>query len=245
MLKANTQPQAIESAPSARFSRWIFAASLAAHGTVVWAFHASAAEPVRPQVQKIEIEFAPPPPEPEPEPEKPEPEVAPPPQEVPPVPRPERKAPLPRPLAAAPSEPVATDQPIGSDFPSGDEGNLPPAPAGVPAPGPLVEAPPAPPPPPPPPPVIEAREGANYLNNPRPSYPRRALEAGWEGRVLLKVKVLPNGHVGGAVVQKSAGRSALDEAALEVVKGWLFVPATQGGRPVAGWVSVPFEFRIQ
>jgi protein TonB len=92
--------------------------------------------------------------------------------------------------------------------------------------------------------VIEAKEGANYLKNPRPPYPRLALREGWEGKVVLRVKVLPNGKVGGATVQKSAGRSVLDDAALEIVKSWTFVPATQGGAPIAGWVSVPFEFQI-
>jgi protein TonB len=45
-------------------------------------------------------------------------------------------------------------------------------------------------------------------------------------------------------VQKSAGRSVLDDAAIEIVKSWTFVPATQGGVAIAGWVSVPFEFQI-
>ncbi|MEY4576254.1 MAG: TonB family protein [Pseudomonadota bacterium] len=62
--------------------------------------------------------------------------------------------------------------------------------------------------------------------------------------MILRVKVLPNGKVGGATVQQSAGRNALDEAALEIVQSWTFVPATQGGKPIAGWVAVPFEFRI-
>jgi protein TonB len=92
--------------------------------------------------------------------------------------------------------------------------------------------------------VVEAKEGANYLKNPRPRYPHIALREGWEGRVILRVQVLPNGKVGAATVQKSAGRSVFDEAALEIVKSWSFVPATQGGKPVAGWVAVPFDFRI-
>jgi protein TonB len=92
--------------------------------------------------------------------------------------------------------------------------------------------------------VIEAKEGANYLKNPRPDYPRIALREGWEGKVILRVKVLPTGKVAGASVQTSAGRGALDEAALATVKDWTFVPATQGGKPIAGWVTVPIEFRI-
>jgi protein TonB len=80
------------------------------------------------------------------------------------------------------------------------------------------------------------------LKNPRPRYPRLALKEGWEGKVILRIKVLPNGKVGGVTVQQSAGRTVLDEAALEVAQNWTFVPATQGGKPIAGWVLVPVEF---
>ena len=103
----------------------------------------------------------------------------------------------------------------------------------------------APPPPPPPAPVIEAKEGANYLKNPRPAYPRRAQREGWQGSVLLRVRVLASGRPGDIAVQKSSGHEALDEAAAEAVKAWTFVPATQGGNPIAGWVNVPIEFRLQ
>lgn len=229
--------------PSTRIVRSVFAVSLAVHGSLIWVLHASAAEPVRVIPEQIEIELAPPPPPPppppkqEPEPEKPE--VAPPPE-----PRPAHK-PVPRLTpSATPAETAAKPEEIGTDIPQGEDGDLPPAPVGLAPPEPReVVAPP--PPPPPPPPVIEAREGANYLNNPRPAYPRSALREGWQGRVVLRVRVLPNGKVESARVQTSAGHDTLDEAALEIVKSWSFVPATQGGKPIAGWVSVPFEFKIQ
>lgn len=242
----------IEPVKSPRLSRWVLVASVTVHGTVAVALRASAASPARPVVpEQIEIELAPPPPpEPEPEEEKapePEPEPEPEPVKIPP-PRPERRVVEPPPKAPPPTEPATSEpsepsEPVGTDIPVGDVPTHPAAPPGKPAPAPREVAPPAPPPPPPP--VIEAREGANYLKNPRPAYPRAALREGWEGRVVLRVKVLPNGKVGGAVVQKSAGRAALDDAALEAVKSWTFVPATQGGKPVTGWVSVPFEFRLQ
>lgn len=111
-----------------------------------------------------------------------------------------------------------------------------------------ADAPPAPPAPaaPPAPPSIEpAHEGANYLKNPRPAYPALALRRGWEGQVLLRVHVSPQGRAADIAVQKSSGRDALDQAAVEAVRGWAFVPAKQGGSPVAGWVTVPIVFRLQ
>ena len=46
-------------------------------------------------------------------------------------------------------------------------------------------------------------------------------------------------------VKRSSGRSLLDDAAKEAVKGWTFVPATQGGVAIPGWVEVPLVFKLQ
>jgi protein TonB len=83
------------------------------------------------------------------------------------------------------------------------------------------------------------------LKNPRPSYPRIAQREGWEGSVLLRVRVLPSGKPGNIAVQKSSGRKILDEAAIDAVTSWTFIPATQGGASIEGWVTVPIDFRLQ
>jgi protein TonB len=112
----------------------------------------------------------------------------------------------------------------------------------------------APPPPPAPtpapvhvaaPPVVAAHEGANYLKNPRPAYPELAQRRGWEGEVLLRVRVSPEGRPVTISVQKSSGRDLLDTAAIEAVRGWSFVPAHLGAQPTAGWVTVPIVFHLQ
>jgi protein TonB len=92
---------------------------------------------------------------------------------------------------------------------------------------------------------VEAKEGANYLKNPRPAYPHLAKRENWQGTVVLRVRVFPTGRAGDVTVQKSSGHSVLDDAALDAAKVWTFVPATQAGQPVAGWVTVPIEFRLQ
>jgi protein TonB len=83
-----------------------------------------------------------------------------------------------------------------------------------------------------------------YLNNPAPAYPSFAQSQGWEGKVLLKVHVLSSGRPDNIAVQKSSGRKTLDEAALNAVKGWTFVPAKRGQTPIDGWVTVPIEFKL-
>jgi protein TonB len=94
-------------------------------------------------------------------------------------------------------------------------------------------------------PPVAAHEGANYLKNPRPAYPEIALRRGWEGQVLLHVRVSPEGRPTTISVVGSSGRDVLDQAAVEAVHGWTFVPARQGRETVAGWVHVPIVFHLQ
>lgn len=90
----------------------------------------------------------------------------------------------------------------------------------------------------------EAKAHAAYLHNPKPDYPALARQRQWEGKVLLKVRVLASGRPGEVSVQQSSGHEALDEAALNVVQRWNFVPAKRGGTPVDSWVSVPIVFKL-
>jgi TonB family protein len=84
----------------------------------------------------------------------------------------------------------------------------------------------------------------SYLRNPRPVYPRVALENGWEGTTLLRVQVLANGTAGTMEVLESSGHEVLDEAALKTVRRWRFVAARQKNVPVASWVEIPIQFEL-
>ncbi len=92
--------------------------------------------------------------------------------------------------------------------------------------------------------ITEARGSAGYLNNPPPSYPAVAQRQGWEGKVVLKVRVQANGKPDSVQIQQSSGRQALDEAALNAVKQWTFIPAKRGTTPIDGWAIVPIEFKL-
>ncbi|MEB2650862.1 energy transducer TonB [Pseudomonas siliginis] len=129
----------------------------------------------------------------------------------------------------------------------------PPPPKPIPKPKPVEQAPakpaapiaaPAPPAPPAPAPVTPASANAAYLKNPAPEYPSLAQRRGWEGTVLLRVHVLASGKPGEIQIAKSSGRQQLDDAALNAVKRWSFVPAKQGDVAQDGWVSVPIDFKI-
>jgi periplasmic protein TonB len=78
----------------------------------------------------------------------------------------------------------------------------------------------------------------------KPHYPESARRARAEGTTLLKFQVLATGRVGEILIEKSAGRRDLDEAAAEAVKRWRFEPARMGKEPVAVWVTLPIEFKL-
>lgn len=68
---------------------------------------------------------------------------------------------------------------------------------------------------------------------------------GWEGRVVLRVEVLADGSAGAVSVAKSSGHEALDDAALEAVRRWKFVPAKRDGAAVNSSVNVPINFNLK
>lgn len=93
--------------------------------------------------------------------------------------------------------------------------------------------------------VTQARAFAGYLHNPKPNYPGVARSRHWEGLVLLRVYVTPDGHCGNLNVARSSGHDVLDESAVAAVRNWRFVPGKRGDTPIASWVTVPIEFALR
>jgi protein TonB len=94
-------------------------------------------------------------------------------------------------------------------------------------------------------PVIEPPSfGAAYLNNPAPAYPMLARKMGEQGKVLLKVLVSQDGKAEVVKVDTSSGHQKLDQAAIEAVKRWSFVPAKRSNKPISAYVLVPVNFTL-
>ena len=66
-----------------------------------------------------------------------------------------------------------------------------------------------------------------------------------EGKVLLLVQVSAHGTAAHVRVRQSSGFTRLDDAALEAVRQWHFVPAKRGEEAIAASVIVPIVFRIE
>jgi protein TonB len=83
------------------------------------------------------------------------------------------------------------------------------------------------------------------MNNPKPAYPSIAIRRQWEGKVSLKVFVRADGRVGEVLVAATSGHDVLDEAAVEAVRQWRFVPAKRSGQPVDSWVTFPINWNLE
>ncbi|MCL2886458.1 MAG: TonB family protein [Betaproteobacteria bacterium] len=93
--------------------------------------------------------------------------------------------------------------------------------------------------------VTAARYDAAYLSNPEPKYPLLSRRLGEEGKVLLRVRVTPDGRASAVELEKSSNFARLDEAARQAVAGWRFVPARRGNEAVEASVIVPIIFSLE
>ncbi len=98
--------------------------------------------------------------------------------------------------------------------------------------------------PPPAPVVTPARFDADYLKNPAPQYPLTSRMMKEHGTVLLWVNVTAQGDAERVRVHQSSGKPRLDEAALDAVGQWRFVPARRGDQAIAASVIVPIVFEL-
>lgn len=213
---------------------WIAAAVVVGLHALASGLRIGASEPVVAPRNEVTVELIRPvivPPQKEPEPPKPKPE----PPKVVKKPTPVR------------TPPPALRTPVASEVIPQDAIVIPENTTAALTSEPVVAAPPAPPPAPEPvkeEPVTEPSAFAAYLSNPPPDYPAFAQRQGWEGKVILRVRVLASGKASTIEVKASSGRKSLDEAAVDAVRGWTFVPSKRGSTPIDGWATVPIEFKL-
>lgn len=169
----------------------------------------------QPPAPVVEPPPAPPPPEPAKPSRRPKPKPKPKPK---PVPRPE-----PTPVAAAP-EPTPTPPPRPPQEPV----QIARAPETTPA---IT--------------TVAPRFDAAYLRNPAPQYPRVSRRRGEQGQVLLRVRVTTAGRPAEVELERSSGYRRLDQAAIDTVRRWRFVPASRAGDAVEADVLVPINFRLE
>jgi protein TonB len=157
---------------------------------------------------------------------------------VPPPPAP--PAPVKQPVAKAPA-PVKTvaPQPLAIADPTPS----PNAPVGVIEPAPVVaavvEAPPAPAR------VELPSSDADYLQNPKPPYPAMSKRLGEQGKVVVRVLIGLDGTAQKAEFKLRSGFERLDQAAMDTVLRWRYVPGKRAGVAEAMWFNVPINFVLE
>ncbi|HET9018557.1 MAG TPA: TonB family protein [Acetobacteraceae bacterium] len=200
-----------------------------------------APEPPPPAPEPPPPEPPPPPPPPAPTPEPPPPAAEAPPPEPAPLPIPPEPPPPPPPprQVEAPRRPAEVRRPPPR-VERRPETPVKPAPT-----PPRVAAPAAPPAPAPAAlPIAPPSLPGGMAERCPPTYPRAARRGNVQGRVVMRVRVSADGRAVSAEVVASSGSPLLDRAAMEAVTTCRFVPATQGGHPVAFVYDVPYRFRL-
>ena len=86
---------------------------------------------------------------------------------------------------------------------------------------------------------------ADYLNNPKPQFPSLSKRLQEQGKVVVRVLIGTDGQATQASVKVSSGFERLDQAALNTVLKWRYVPGKRGGVAEAMWFDVPINWVLQ
>lgn len=81
------------------------------------------------------------------------------------------------------------------------------------------------------------------MHNPAPNYPALSKRNRETGTVMLLVKVNPDGSVDTVSLHNTSGYDRLDQAAMQAVARWHFVPGRRGDEAISASVIVPISFK--
>lgn len=85
---------------------------------------------------------------------------------------------------------------------------------------------------------------ADYLSNPKPTYPAMSKRLGEQGKVVVRVLIGADGLPQKSELRQSSGFDRLDDAALATVMKWRYVPGKRDGKAEPMWFDVPIIFRL-
>ena len=91
--------------------------------------------------------------------------------------------------------------------------------------------------------ILEDDERPRLIKRKEPVYPKAAIKDGTEGEILLQVTIDKKGQVEKVKILKSI--PALDDAAVEAVKQWVYEPYLVDGEPVKVAFNVKVIFQLK
>ncbi len=86
---------------------------------------------------------------------------------------------------------------------------------------------------------------SDYIQTVPPQYPKRAIDMGQEGVVVIKALITSDGGAKDLLISDSSGYKLLDRSALDAVSKWKFKASALNGKAKEMWVQVPVKFIIR
>jgi|CXWL01.1.fsa_nt_gi protein TonB len=83
------------------------------------------------------------------------------------------------------------------------------------------------------------------LSRVQPNYPKAAMVARRQGRVIVEAEIDPTGALRGVRLLSTPLGFGLDQAAIDAVRAWRFSPARRGDRPVAVYFRLTVNFNLR
>ena len=80
--------------------------------------------------------------------------------------------------------------------------------------------------------------------NPKPIYPRLAINRRLQGDVILTVSIQPTGAVSKVTLKRGSGFKLLDNAAMDAVRHWRYEPLPETALPESRSDDIPINFRL-
>ena len=93
--------------------------------------------------------------------------------------------------------------------------------------------------------VQQPSSNADYLQNPKPTYPSLSARLGETGRTVYKVWIGVDGKPQRAELVSSSGFARLDKAAYDTVMAWRYVPGMRNGVAETMAVNVPIHWELR
>ncbi|HTQ12816.1 MAG TPA: energy transducer TonB [Rhizomicrobium sp.] len=89
-----------------------------------------------------------------------------------------------------------------------------------------------------------AKAHIDTTQNNQTIYPASSQAAGEEGLVKMKAYVRANGRATRVKIVQSTGYRDLDDAAIQSVMNWRFVPAMENGQPTSDWTELEIGYKL-
>jgi len=80
------------------------------------------------------------------------------------------------------------------------------------------------------------------LHNPSPEYPEMGIFLGYQGDVIVRIKVSAKGDSVGVEILRSSGHKVLDDSAVNALRKWRFTPTKHDNTPMNDSVIITVSY---